>query len=90
MKPTVSVSPITNTGQFSLIFSQPMLLDGIQANSTRVLAKTELTEEHLLIMIDAGESENAEMLTFTWWVIEVTSQQIKIQLNFDNPLYVSS
>ena len=49
-----------------------------------------LSKEHLLIKIIPGPEYNSTLLNFDWEVLEITENDIEIQILFDYPLSVST
>jgi hypothetical protein len=57
-------------------------------NGTIIVNDT--TQPFLEILIEPGKLSNATMLQFNWKLLNFTSGELLIQLEFENPEYVSS
>ena len=90
--PSVTLREITDTGRVILTFSEDMYVQpdlALLLKETNVTDWSGVTRPFLEINEKIGYYSPEEKLGYSWEIVLMTARSLEIQLNFENPIYVS-
>jgi len=87
--PDAYIKSISKEGEVILRFTKPMVVAPLDFIISSTVEVNNQKVPVIFLSINPGYYSNTDDLTFTYNITSYTAKQMKIQLNFDRPLYVS-